>query len=516
MTPQRSAIAYTDGVMPNDTALPLLGVEPRIGYNASDAPPIKDSWGVASLNRLLENSRTTAGFVVGGGIAATAFADWQIGLQLSLGALYLIPMVVGAAVYTRPTIIALATLCTLLRIGFGAPMTPVESFLNFFLVMMAYGGSGLFVRAVVESRRNLLAFASQLQHQQARTRQAEEQLKILAESSPAAIMTIGEDGSILAANRAALSLFGAEAESGLYRTKIDRLLPVLHDALSIADSGESFRTAAQCQGRRLDDTPFHAHIWFSTYSTPEGRHLAAIAVDSSDEVREREEASLRQLLTANRVLTAAVLHEIRNLCASISTAYSNLTASQASTDGPESKALGTMIGALGKLASANLQGASRENLSAIRLQSVLDQFRIVAEPAWEELDGRLEIRTADAMPPVVGDPQGLMQVLLNLMSNSLRVVTSCPERSLRLETEQRGGKVIVAVEDTGPGVQHPESLFVPFQSGADRVGLGLFLSRALMRSFGGELRHVVTAQGCRFELELAIAGQPGEAVLWLT
>jgi two-component system sensor kinase FixL len=362
----------------------------------------------------------------------------------------------------------------------------------------------------------LLAFTGELQQQQALRRQAEDQLKILAESSPAAIMTLDETGRILAANQAARSLFGADAESDMAGTEIKDLIPVIHDALQMADSGETFRTAAQCQGRRINGAPFHAHVWFSTYSTEAGKRLAAIAVDSSDEVREREESNLRQLLTSNRVLTAAVFHEIRNLCAAVSTAYANLTSVAGQTESPESRALGSMITALGQLASSNLHGTSREALSPVRLPALLDQFQIVAEPAWHEIDGELTIRADSTLPLVVGDPQGLMQVLLNLMANSLRAVEGSPVRSLAIDTERRGGKVILSVTDSGPGIPEPQNLFVPFQTGADRVGLGLYLSRALMRSFGGELRHVPTPEGCRFELELVPVSAEKESHLWLT
>ena len=43
--------------------------------------------------------------------------------------------------------------------------------------------------------------------------------------------------------------------------------------------------------------------------------------------------------------------------------------------------------------------------------------------------------------------------------------------------------------DTGPGIAPTEKLFQPLQKGADATGLGLFLSRAFMRSFGGDLRY---------------------------
>lgn len=471
---------------------------------------------IVFLDRLHQGSRISIGGMVVGTVITIAVTDWWVGLNLSLGAMYVIPILLSAVVYPRSVIVMLAVLCSGLRLVFSPATSNIESVLNLLLVMAAYVGSGFFIREVVDSRRRLLIFTRQMQQQQTLRKRAEEQLKVLAESSPAAIMTLDNNGGILAANQAALTLFGASSDQDLSGVPISRLLPVLHDALRMADSGESFRTAAQCQGRRLNGTPFHAHIWFSTYSTGEGRRLAAIAVDSSDEVREREENGFRQLLTSNRVLTAAVLHEIRNLCASISTAYANLTSVVEQPERKEAKVLGAMIAALGRLASANLQGASRESLTQVRLAVLLEQFQIIAEPAWQEVDGTLDIRLEPNLPPVIADPQGLIQVLLNLLSNSLRAVQDAPERKLSLWAGERSGKVLLSVEDSGPGIRNPENLFVPFQSGAERVGLGLYLSRALMRSFGGDLRHVPTPTGCTFELELAPITPSGDSHVWLT
>ena len=43
-------------------------------------------------------------------------------------------------------------------------------------------------------------------------------------------------------------------------------------------------------------------------------------------------------------------------------------------------------------------------------------------------------------------------------------------------------------EDSGPGIAAPERLFQPFQQGAEGTGLGLYISRAVLRSYGGDLR----------------------------
>jgi len=46
-------------------------------------------------------------------------------------------------------------------------------------------------------------------------------------------------------------------------------------------------------------------------------------------------------------------------------------------------------------------------------------------------------------------------------------------------------------------------LFKPFQQNAKSTGLGLYLSRALMRSFGGDLRWEPGREGAIFIVEIA-------------
>jgi signal transduction histidine kinase len=57
--------------------------------------------------------------------------------------------------------------------------------------------------------------------------------------------------------------------------------------------------------------------------------------------------------------------------------------------------------------------------------------------------------------------------------------------------------------DNGPGIPAGQKLFQPLQKGADATGLGLYLSRAFMRSFRGDLRYDPSQPGCCFVLELA-------------
>ena len=63
-------------------------------------------------------------------------------------------------------------------------------------------------------------------------------------------------------------------------------------------------------------------------------------------------------------------------------------------------------------------------------------------------------------------------------------------------------RVLIRFFDTGPGIANPERLFQPFQQGADVTGLGLCVSRAIVRAFAGELHYEPAPSGSCFVLGL--------------
>jgi C4-dicarboxylate-specific signal transduction histidine kinase len=143
-------------------------------------------------------------------------------------------------------------------------------------------------------------------------------------------------------------------------------------------------------------------------------------------------------------------------------------------------------------------------LEEVPLQSVLDNLRIVIEPAWRESDGAVYWELPQNMPAVLADPSGLLQALLNLVRNSHRAVQQSTLRELRISVSVHDQKACVRVEDSGPGILAPECLFQPFQPGAEGTGLGLYVSRAVVRSYGGELRFEPSPRGSRFLIELQV------------
>src|SRR5205814_9541451 len=110
--------------------------------------------------------------------------------------------------------------------------------------------------------------------------EAEEQLKVLIESSPAAVFTTNSEGSVLLANEAAHRLFGV-GQGALPGRSIHEFLPSLVNVQSPDEKRRPVRTAMQCRGRRQNGEVFLADVWFSTYRTSAGSRLAAMVVDGS-------------------------------------------------------------------------------------------------------------------------------------------------------------------------------------------------------------------------------------------
>jgi C4-dicarboxylate-specific signal transduction histidine kinase len=106
-----------------------------------------------------------------------------------------------------------------------------------------------------------------------------------------------------------------------------------------------------------------------------------------------------------------------------------------------------------------------------------------------------ELRRSASLPNVVVDRTQLEIVIHNLLTNSLEAFDSLPMRGAgarRIEVagEARGTDVLIAVDDSGPGISPAlgERLFEPFlTSKITGMGLGLSLSRTFLRSQGGDL-----------------------------
>jgi len=433
--------------------------------------------------------------------------EWYFSLDFSLGVLYTIPVLVASAALSRWQIVLFGLFAALARAPFTPAASTLEWVLKFTMASIAYSCTGLLLVEMSNSRRRLLEAFAKVQLEQDLRRRAQEQLRMLAESSPAAILTLDARSTVLAANRAAEEMLGVTA-GALVGMRVDAHFPMFANALKVASAHRLIRTSVAGWARRQNDQHFPIQAWFSVYGQGGDRCLAAIVVDMSEEVRDREREHFQHLLDYNRLLASAVSHEIRNLCAAISVVCSNLDGRADLRGNADFEALRRLVGGLTELASLDLRSSDSEAREC-DLRAVLDQLRVVIEPDWEEVGGAVVWDVPADVPPLATTAHGLLQILLNLCQNSLRAVAGRAEPSLCIAVTSTAGDVAVTVTDNGAGVASPEQLFHlhPARSSTGGSGLGLYISRELARSVGGDLHYVPTPAGAAFRVIVPQARQ---------
>lgn len=234
-----------------------------------------------------DRNRIPVLLISGAIILIVAVIDWWTKPYVSLGFLYLFPIIFAAAFVPRWLVVLLAVGCAVLAEIFSS-LEPSLVRLSF--QVLALAGCGLFFSELIRNRRLTL--------------QAEARLEALVETSPAAIVTIDERGFIERANRAADELM-APLEGTLVGAPIAAFLPELHHALR-RDESPQFRASMQCRGRRGDGEPFTADVWFSTYKEGKSNKLAAIIADVTEETEQvspvpAPEAAERSALSAREI-----------------------------------------------------------------------------------------------------------------------------------------------------------------------------------------------------------------------
>ena len=124
---------------------------------------------------------------------------------------------------------------------------------------------------------------------------------------------------------------------------------------------------------------------------------------------------------------------------------------------------------------------------AILIAEAVDTFRATASAKGVSLETRI-----DAAPLLAAfDHQRILQVLANLISNSLKFTPR--GGNIKIGGEQEQGSVRVSVEDSGCGIpDHAlERIFERFSQVGKKdrrgLGLGLYISRCIVEAHGGRI-----------------------------
>jgi two-component system sensor histidine kinase KdpD len=229
-----------------------------------------------------------------------------------------------------------------------------------------------------------------------------------------------------------------------------------------------------------------------------------------------------QLKTA---LLAAVSHDLRTPLAAIKAAASSLLQPDVAWDeATQREFLEAIDEETDRLTAlvANLLDLSRIEGGALKPERDWYDLKELIETAVARLSRELAahpvtVEVGDDVGEVSLDYVQISQVAANLLDNAAKF--SPPGTPIRVQAWRSGDRVVVSVDDGGPGIPTGERsrIFEPFQRGrsargAPGTGLGLAISRGLVEAHGGSIRveDGPGGAGCRlvFELPSPVAPAP--------
>ena len=225
-------------------------------------------------------------------------------------------------------------------------------------------------------------------------------------------------------------------------------------------------------------------------------------VQEASELRHVNE-QLKSLDKLKDDFMSSVTHELRTPLTSIRALAELMRDEPAMDVDQRQQFLGIVVGEaerLSRLVNQVLDMAKIESGHAewhstdIDLRQLLTHAAQATAELFRERGATLALQMPDHVQPLRADPDRLLQVLLNLLSNAAKFVPpSGGQVALRLMLTDTG--VRVEVHDNGPGVPAAQQqlVFEKFRQGGDEqnrpqgTGLGLPISRQIVEHFGGKL-----------------------------
>ncbi len=360
-------------------------------------------------------------------IAALAAIESYYRFDFSLGVLCAIPVLMASSVLTRWQIVLFGLFAALARTPFTPAASTLEAFLKFVMASLAYTTTGLLLVEMSYNRRRLLESFARVQTEQALRHAAEEQLRTLADSSPAAILTLDAYARVLAANRSAHEMLGA-APGTLIGTTVDHSLPMFANALKVASNDRAISTSVAGWARRADTPLPRRGVVLGVRPRPQplrGRHRRGHVRG----VRDRER-SFQHLLDYNAAGQRRVARDPQLLLGAVGRLFEPEPAHRPAQQRPTSTrwcARFTRVDGAGRLRPAPQRHDRRPPVGPA--DGVRSSCASSSRPDWDEIGGQVVWDSPPHLPVVSANAHGLLQIFLNLCQNSLRAVERTGENA---------------------------------------------------------------------------------------
>lgn len=351
-------------------------------------------------------------------------------------------------------------------------------------------------------------------------RESEERFQGIVSIAADAIISMDESQRIILFNQGAEQIFGYKASEVLGKP-LDILLPRevgakhVREVRSFGQSGEVARRMGerrQILGRRKNGEMFNAEASISRTTVGESRVYTAVLRDVTErwvaEQRKSEllaeaeaaRATAERLTRLRDEMLGMVSHDLRNPLSAISMCAGHIAdpdlppeerARLASTIQEAAAWSNRLIADLVDIASIEARRLSMKRKPVDPVVAIGRAMNLF-EQAAEGRGIALRASGVEHLPKIDADPERLLQVFGNLLSNAMRFTD--PGGVITISANAHDHSVEFSVHDTGRGIapEHLEHIFErrwhTGQAGPQGgTGLGLTISRGIVEAHGGRI-----------------------------
>ena len=320
-------------------------------------------------------------------------------------------------------------------------------------------------------------------------RQVEEErnkLDTLFQHMADGMVAFDSEGMLLQYNTAAEEMLNRHLEETLRYTDIFPEVQVRSEDL--AQDGRSIEIDFAAGPRFLK-------IYFAPIRLGnEGKGLMAVLHDVTEQ---------RKLDDSRREFVANVSHELRTPLTNVRGYAETLMSADDIDRGTQMRFLGVISSEADRMTRIvkDLLTLTRLDYNRMEMNMQLMDLRELGQKAAQAMEGQatgqgltLTCELPEEMPVVMGDPERIQQVIINIITNAIKY--NKPQGSIAITGGTEGEQVYLRVEDTGIGVPKAdvERLFERFyrvdkarsrESGG--TGLGLAIAKQIVETHGGHI-----------------------------
>lgn len=363
-------------------------------------------------------------------------------------------------------------------------------------------------------------------------------LSFALEHAPVALFSIDRQGTITMSEGAGLAALGVRpgALVGLSVFELYKDHPTVPGYIRRGLAGDSFMYTVEVPGAA-------GTVVFDTWLTPtrdaEGGVTGVIGICTDvTEIRKLQARAMQDdRIRAMGTLAAGIAHEINNpltyLMSNLEMTRRELGAALAGREAPPAGSplqvrlsrlqalLEPMALGAERIATVirDLRGFARPDDQRVSLLDVRTVLRSVLQLLGKEIEARaqLAVDLAREVAPLRANEARLVQVFVNLLVNAWQALPPRPVSENRIEVRafDEGNRVVVEIADNGAGVPPQDRLrifepFVTTKAVGEGTGLGLFVSRNIVRELGGDIEvDERPGGGARFRVALPARGGAG-------